>query len=82
MPLAKQWRDLDRSAVRDAPNRYGVAEFGDADGEAVAVESGMLRDVVKSALSYRSDPNVRWETTQTKAQAVDLADEHRERLAE
>jgi len=82
MPLAKQWRDLDRSAVRDAPNRYGVAEFGDADGEAVAVESGMLRDVVKSALSYRSDPNVRWETTQTKAQAADLADEHRERLAE
>jgi len=82
MPLRKQWRDLDRSAVRDAPNRYGVAEFGDADGEAVAVESGMLRDVVKSALSYRSDPNVRWETTQTKAQAADLADEHRERLAE
>ncbi|GAA0675816.1 hypothetical protein ACFQDG_11645 [Natronoarchaeum mannanilyticum] len=82
MPLRKQWRDLDRSTVRDAPNRYGVAEFGDADGQAIAVDSGMLRDVLKSALSYRDTPKVRWEATQTKEQAAELADEHRERLAE
>ncbi len=82
MPLRKQWRDLDRSAVREAPNRYGVAEFGDADGEAIAVDSGMLRDVVKNALSYRDAPKLRWEATQTREQAAELADEHRERLSE
>ncbi|SNZ04799.1 hypothetical protein SAMN06269185_0682 [Natronoarchaeum philippinense] len=82
MPLAKQWRDLDRSTVGRAPDRYGVVEFGDADGEVLDIETGVLRDAVKSALAYRDAPKVRWEATQTRAQAEELADEHRDRLDE
>ena len=80
MPLSRQWRDLERSTADRAPNRYGVLEFGSADGDVLAVETGQLKDELKSALAYRDAPKVRWEVTQTRDQAEQLAAEHRERL--
>ncbi len=80
MPLRTQWRDLDRAAARAAPNRYGVVEYGSADGEVLAVETGMLKDELKSAVGYRDADAVRWKETQTREQAEELAAEHRDRL--
>ncbi|MFC7114726.1 hypothetical protein ACFQH2_06785 [Natronoarchaeum sp. GCM10025703] len=80
MPLRTQWRDLDREAARAAPNRYGLIEYGTADSDVLAVETGMLKDELKSAVGYRDADAVRWKETQTKEQAESLAAEHRERL--
>ena len=80
MPLRTQWRDLDRAAARAAPNRYGVVEYGTTEGEVVAVKAAMLRDELKDAVSYRNADAVRWKATQTRAQAEELAAEHRARL--
>jgi hypothetical protein len=80
MPLQKQWRDLDRSTASKAPNRYGVVEFGDADGDILDVETGQLKDALKNALAYRDAPKVRWEATQTREQAEEMAARHRDSL--
>ncbi|WIV67997.1 DUF7508 domain-containing protein [Natrialbaceae archaeon AArc-T1-2] len=80
MPLAKPWRDLDRETVARAPDRPGVYELGDASGTVLAVDSGVLRDELKSALAYGDGERVRWEETHTLEQADDLAASHRERL--
>lgn len=80
VPLAKQWRDLDRSTVARAPDRPGVFELGDADGTVLAVDHGVLRDELKSALAYGDGRKVRWEPTHTLDRAAELADEHRDRL--
>lgn len=82
MPLAKAWRDLDRSTVSRAPDRSGVYELGDADGTVLAVDHGVIRDELKSALAYGDGENVRWETTHTLDVAAELAAEHRDRLAD
>ncbi len=79
MPLAKGWRDLDRSTVGRAPERWGVYELGD-DGDVVEVGSGVLRDELKTALSYGSASQVRWETAPSRDRAEELAREHRGRL--
>jgi hypothetical protein len=79
MPLSKQWRDLDRSTVARAPERYGVYELG-RDGEVVEVGSGVLRDELKSALSYGDGDRVRWEVTHSREAAETAAERHRERL--
>jgi hypothetical protein len=78
MPLPKRWKSLDRSTVGSAPDRYGVYELGD-DGEVLEVGWGVLRDELKDALAYASGEQVRWETCQTKAEAKELAADHRER---
>jgi len=82
MPLRKRWRALDRSAVGAAPDRLGVYELGDDDGTVLELEWGVLPDELKDAVSYgpRGATQVRWETVQTRAQAEELAAEHRERL--
>ena len=79
MPLPKRWQSLDRGTVGSAPDRYGVYELGDGDGEVLEVGWGVLRDELKDALAYSSGEQVRWETCQTKAEAKDLAADHRER---
>jgi hypothetical protein len=79
MPLSKQWRDLDRSTVGSAPERYGVYELG-SDGEVTEVGYGMLRDEVKTALSYGDGEQVRWEVTHSKDAAKRAAEDHRSRL--
>lgn len=80
MPLQQPWRDLDRSTVRGAPDRPGVFELGDADGTVLAVESGVLRDELKTALAYGDGERVRWEVAASLDHAAALAAEHRERL--
>ncbi|NHN48763.1 hypothetical protein G9464_14335 [Halostella sp. JP-L12] len=79
MPLPKQWRPLERSTVGKAPERYGVYELGDDDGTVVEVGAGVLRDELKTALAYGSGTKVRWEATNTRERAEELAAEHRER---
>lgn len=79
MPLKKRWRPLKRATVGEAPDRYGVVEFGDEAGDVLAVETGPLRDVLKEQLGYGDASRVRWEATQTREQAERLAAEHRER---
>ncbi len=77
MSLQKQWRSLDRSTVSKAPDRYGVYELGDADGTVLKLDTGVLRDVVKDALSY--EPNakkIRWTVAQSRSHAEQLAAEH------
>ncbi|WP_207592604.1 DUF7508 domain-containing protein [Halomontanus rarus] len=80
MPLRKPWRDLDRSTVARAPDRLGVYELGDGQGTVLAVDSGVLRDELKTALAYGDGEQVRWTETQTREQAADLLAEHRARL--
>jgi hypothetical protein len=81
MPLKKAWEPLERSTIGRVPDRYGVYELGDDDGVVIAVEHGPLRDELKEALAYGDGRRVRWQTTQNRAEAKRLADEHRDRLA-
>ncbi|MCT9096923.1 hypothetical protein [Haloarchaeobius sp. HME9146] len=80
MPLAKRWHDFDRSVLGTVPDRLGMYELGDEDGTVVEVGHGVLRDELKSALSYRDAAKVRWEVAQTREQASELAATHRDRL--
>lgn len=80
MPLQKQWHDLDRKTVARAPDRPGVYELANADGTITQIGTGILRDELKTALAYGDGDRVRWTATQTRAQAQELASEHRERL--
>ena len=77
MSLRKRWRDLDRTTIGRAPERYGVYELGDADGEVLAVGSGVLKDELKNALAYGNGEKVRWEEAGSRAEAEALAAEHR-----
>jgi len=90
MSLRKQWRELDRSTVRRAPDAYGLYELGDSEGTSLGVGIGVLRDVCKVALAYGppaefepadvdgGDPvKVRWERATSKAHAESLLEEHR-----
>ncbi|PSQ16174.1 hypothetical protein BRD00_11950 [Halobacteriales archaeon QS_8_69_26] len=79
MPLQRQWRDLDRSTIGRAPERYGVYELG-IDGEVVEVGAGVLRRELKDALTYADADQVRWEESGTRERAKELAEEHRDRL--
>jgi hypothetical protein len=80
MPLQKRWEPLERATVGKAPNRYGVVEFGTDDGTAVAIETGVLRDVLKEAVAYGDYSRVRWQAAQDREHAERLAADHRDRL--
>lgn len=80
MPLAKRWQPFDRETIARTPERYGVYELGDENGEVVTVGSGVLRRELKSELAYTDAKRVRWEETQTADRAEELAAEHEERL--
>ncbi|MDZ7745985.1 MAG: hypothetical protein U5K28_05535 [Halobacteriales archaeon] len=79
MPLRTGWSELTRATIGSAPDRYGVIEFG-TDGDIDAIESGMIRDVLKEALTYESYEQVRWKTAAHRDHAERLAREHRDRL--
>ena len=80
MPLRKPWEPLGRATIGSVPDSYGVYELGDADGTVLAVEAGVLRDELKEALAYGDGSQIRWTTTQNRAEAERLLEEHRERL--
>ena len=75
MSLRKPWRDLDRSAAAAAPDRYGVYELGDDDGEPVGYGVGVLRDEVKEAVAYGDAAKVRWLVAESRDHAERLADD-------
>jgi len=76
MSLAKPWRDLDRSTVGAAPNRYALYELGDAGGNSVGFGTGVLRDELKEVLAYRDSEKVRWELAESAEHADRLLAEH------
>ena len=78
MSLAKPWRDLDRSTVGSAPDRYALYELGDADGETVGFGAGVLRDELKEALAYGDAAKVRWELADSADHAERLLAKHTE----
>ncbi|WP_178917145.1 hypothetical protein [Natronomonas gomsonensis] len=80
MPLKKAWEPLERATVGKVPDRYGVYELGDGDGNVLAVDHGPLRDSLKEALAYGDGEEVRWQTTQNREEAERLAEDHRDRL--
>ncbi|RNJ26402.1 DUF7508 domain-containing protein [Halosegnis longus] len=80
MPLPTAWSDLTRATIGSAPDRYGVIEFG-TDGEIEAIEAGMIRDVLKEALTYGDHEQVRWKAAEHREHAERLASEHRDRLS-
>ena len=80
MPLEKPWKPLERATIGSVPDSYGVYELGDGDGNVLAVEAGVLRDELKEALAYGDGSQVRWTTTQNRAEAERLLEEHRDRL--
>ena len=80
MPLQKPGRDLDRETVAGVPDRPGVYELADSEGTVQAIDHGVLRDELKTALAYGDGKRVRWTETHTLDQAEELAAEHRDRL--
>lgn len=80
MPLKKGWEPLNRSTVGKVPDRYGIYELGDGEGNVIAVDHGPLRDDLKEALGYGDGEQVRWQATQNRQEAERLVEEHRDRL--
>jgi hypothetical protein len=78
MTLRTRWRDLERSTVGAAPERYGYYELGDDDGNVIGRDWGVLRDELKEALAYGDGSKVRWETAQSREHAKDLFEDHGE----
>jgi hypothetical protein len=78
MPLAKRWQTLNRAMVANTPERWAMYELG-TDGEVLEIGVGVLRDELKTALTYSDAEQVRWEMCQSRALAEELAEEHRER---
>ena len=75
MSLRKRWREFDRAAVGAAPERYGVYELGDADGESLGYGVGVLRDELKEELAYGDAVKVRWTAAESRKHAERIADE-------
>jgi hypothetical protein len=77
--LRRRWRELDRSTVGRAPERWGVYELGDDGGAVLSVGAGVLRDELKEALAYEHGATrVRWREADSREHAERLAEEHRE----
>lgn len=75
MSLRRRWREFDRSAVGAAPERYGVYELGDADGESLGYGVGVLRDELKEELAYGEAAKVRWLVAESRDHAERIAEE-------
>lgn len=75
MSLRKRWRPLERATVGSVPDAYGVAEFGDDDGNVVGAVAGYLPDELREELSYGDATRVRWKRAQSAAHAERLLDE-------
>lgn len=76
MALRKAWRDLEKSAVGSAPERYGYYELGDGNGERIGRGVGVLRDDLKEVLAYGDATRVRWEVATSAEHAERIAENH------
>jgi hypothetical protein len=74
MSLRKRWRSLDRETIAAVPDRYGVYELGDEEGNVVDAGAGLLPDELREAFAYGDATSVRWREATSK--------EHAERLLE
>ena len=77
MSLRKPWKPLSKETIRSVPDRYGVYELGDDDGNSLGVEAGPLQDELKEALAYGDGSKVRWQVATSRDHAESLLDEHR-----
>jgi hypothetical protein len=75
--LRKPWQPLTAETVRQVPDRYGVYELGDDDGNSLGVDAGPLRDELKEALAYGDGSKVRWQVATSREHAESLLDDHR-----
>ena len=80
MPLKRGWEPLERSTIEALPDRYGIYELGDDEGTVLEVDHGPLRSELKEALAYGDAAQVRWQSTQNRAEAEQLVAAHRDRL--
>lgn len=76
MSLRKPWRDLDRETVGTVPDRYGVYELGDSDGNSLGMAVGVLRNDLKEELAYGEAKKVRWTVAQSRDHAERLLAEN------
>lgn len=77
MSLRKPWKPLTRETLRGVPDRYGLYELGDADGNSLGVDAGPLRDELKEAMAYGDGSQVRWRVANSREHAESMLDEHR-----
>jgi hypothetical protein len=77
MSLRKPWKPLSKATLREVPDRYGLYELGDADGNSLGVDAGPLRDELKEAMAYGDAAQVRWRVTTSREHAASLLDDHR-----
>ena len=77
MSLRKPWKPLSKETLRSVPDRYGVYELGDDDGNSLGVDAGPLRDELKEALAYGDGSTVRWQVATSREHAESILDDHR-----
>ena len=77
MSLRKPWKPLTRETLRGVPERYGVYELGDGEGNSLGVEAGPLRDDLKEALGYGDAEQVRWQVATSREHAESMLADHR-----
>jgi hypothetical protein len=75
--LRKPWKPLTKATLQEVPDRYGVYELGDDDGESLGVDAGPLQDDLKEALAYGDGSRVRWQVATSREHAESMLDEHR-----
>jgi len=75
MSLRKRWESLDRATIGRVPERYGVYELGDDDGDVVDAGAGFLPDELREALAYGEATSVRWTVANSEAHARRLLEE-------
>jgi hypothetical protein len=77
MSPRKPWKPLTKGTVRGVPDRYGVYELGDSDGNSLGVDAGPLQDELKEALAYGDGSQVRWQVASSREHAEAMLEDHR-----
>ncbi len=77
MSLRKPWKPLTKTVVRSVPDRYGVYELGDGDGNSLGLDAGPLQDDLKEALAYGDGAQVRWQVATSREHAESMLEDHR-----
>jgi hypothetical protein len=77
MSLRKPWKPLTKETLRAVPDRYGLYELGDGEGNSLGVDAGPLRDELKEALAYGDGSQVRWQVAPSREHAESMLDDHR-----